>query len=277
MPITGKVLEDSVRLSKIRRIKFSLYVVQTVVLVSIAFYVAFLMGGSTLKPRLYLPVPAFAGLVVLLLLVLCIESFFFRVLEIRFARSSSARHLMAKNSIRRSIVIAVLTGSFALILLTPPIVEGLAKASTGASVATSTKPFEFYSNDVLALTRVDELHVTAARAINVYLVTESNYQDHNESMGELFSLRINRDSYVVQENQALVISVPTPPNTAYRLVVDDHENQGTSATVTTHKAVSHVFTSITSLFLVAFVVSNIAWIAYLVPIERKYSAGSIYK
>jgi hypothetical protein len=29
--------------------------------------------------------------------------------------------------------------------------------------------------------------------------------------------------------------------------------------------------------MIAFVVSNIAWVAYLIPIERKYSVGSIYK
>jgi hypothetical protein len=32
-----------------------------------------------------------------------------------------------------------------------------------------------------------------------------------------------------------------------------------------------------SLLLLAIVVANAAWIAYLIPIERKYSVGSIYK
>ena len=277
MPLTGKVLEDSVRLSKIRRIKLALYVVQTIVLVSIAFYVAFVMGGSTFKPRLYLPIPAFVGLVILLLLVICIESFFFRVLEIRFARSSSARHLMAKNSIRRSIVIIIFAGIFTLILLTPPIVDGIAEAATQTAVVTDADPFTFYSNDPMALTRTDGLFVTAAREIEVYLVTEENYADNAGNWGALKTLRLNSDNYEVLENEVLEISVPTPANMHYTLVVNPYENPGTSATVDTHKVVSDVFTDITSLFLIALVVGNVAWIAYLIPIERKYSAGSIYK
>src|SRR4030042_452726 len=115
MPVTGKVLEDSIRLSRIRRIKIMLYIVQVVLLVSMAFLFAFVLGGATLKPTLYLPLDTFATLMVLLLLIICVESFFFRILEIRFARSSSARHLMAKNSMRRSLLIALVAGITAII------------------------------------------------------------------------------------------------------------------------------------------------------------------
>ena len=43
------------------------------------------------------------------------------------------------------------------------------------------------------------------------------------------------------------------------------------------KEMSGTFTGVVSTLLIAFVVTNIAWIAYLMPIERKYSVGSIYK
>jgi hypothetical protein len=81
MPFSGKVLEDSIRLGKIRSIKLTLYIVQTVALVALAFIVAFVQGDAAMTPRLHLPIASFIAVIVLLLLIICIESFFFRMLD----------------------------------------------------------------------------------------------------------------------------------------------------------------------------------------------------
>jgi hypothetical protein len=71
--------------------------------------------------------------------------------------------------------------------------------------------------------------------------------------------------------------VPDGEHTLYYLVVDDLLNPGTSVTVVLAKETSEMFTGIVSLLALAFAVTNVAWIAYLIPIEKKYSHGSIYK
>lgn len=276
--MTGKVLEDSIRLGKIRRIKLALYIAQTAILVALAFVVAFIMGGATITPDLYLPIPVFVAVVVLLLLVICLESFFFRVLEIRFARSSSARHLMAKNSMRKAILIAAVSGIFAVTLLVPAIVEGIEDAADTNELLTSFETsMSFFCSDPLALMETGQLEVTADRIVSVYLVTEENYEANKDNLGALFSLRINKNDYIVPTDDSLTIDVPTNEYAEYVLVLDDWDNPGTSARVTLVKTLSPVFTEIVSLLLLAMAVGNVVWIAYLVPIERKYSAGSIYK
>ncbi len=278
MPVSGKVLEDSIRLSKIRRIKLALYVVQTAALIGLAFMVAFVMGGARITPTLYLPIPSFIAVLILLLLIVCIESFFFRILEIKFARSSSARHLMAKNSMKRGLLIALFAGIFAIVLAVPSILGVLEDASSRKVVVSAVEdPTAFYSSDALDLMSVPEVKVTAPRQIEVYLVTKQVYEENAGNLDDLYALRLNRPTSQFVVNGTLIIHAPTDKYQQFYLILNDLTNPGTFATITMQKSVSHTFTGTTLLFMIAFVVSNAAWIAYLVPIERKYSAGSIYK
>jgi len=282
MPASGRVLEDSIRLSRIRKTKLTLYIVQAVMLVALGFILVFVVGGATLKPHLYLPFDSFLAVVVLLLLIICIESFFFRILEIRFARSTSARHLMAKNSIKRSLIIAIVAGVAVVILGMPSVLSGI--ESTGSktlSLSTRADPPSFFSSDAFALTKTAEVKVQSTRIVQVYLLDEETFSQYYYSEGSMtlmYSYRLNRDpgSYIV--NQELTITIPNEAgHKKYYLVLNDMDNPGTSATATIEKDLSGTFTGTMTLLLIALVVTNIAWVAYLVPIERKYSSGSIYK
>lgn len=283
MPASGRVLEDSIRLSRIRRIKLTLYVVQAVMLIALGFLLIFVVGGATLKPHLYVPVDSFLAVLVLLLLIICLESFFFRMLEIKFARSSSARHLMAKNSMKRSVLIAMVAGIAAMVLAVPSIVNAVeSSVQQKIVVSPGVEPPKFYSSDIMNLAKTSEVDVTAAKQVQVYLLDDevfsSNWEPNSpESMNLMYSYRLNRDNYVVQENQVLVIDVPNAGFVMYHLVLNDMENPNTSIRVDVVKELSGTFTGIVSLLMIAFVVANIAWVAYLVPIERKYGATSIYK
>ena len=278
MPVSGKVLEDSIRLSKIRRIKLTLYVVQTGALLGLASFVVFVMGGARITPTLYLPIPSLIAVVILLLLIVCVESYFFRILEIRFARSSSARHLMAKNSMKRGLLIAFVTGITAIILAVPSIPGALEDARSNEIVANAVEIApSFYSSDALGLMSVISVKIAAPQVIDVYLVKEETYNSNKGDLAELYSLRINRPVSQFVVDGELTIRVPESEHEVYYLILNDMDNPDTYATITFVRSVSNTFTGLILLFMIAFVVANIAWFAYLIPIERKYSAGSIYK
>ena len=282
MPVSGKILEDSIRLGKIRRIKLTLYIVQTVTLVVIAFIVVFFMGGAALTPRLYLPIASFLAVLVLLLLIICVESFFFRILEIRFARSSSARHLMAKNSMKRALVIVAITGIMTVVLTLPSLLSAIESSRNESTIVSAdSNPISFWSSDPLVLMTVERVKVSAPSEVEIYLVTAKNYHDYAPDLAQLANVRINRipSQYIVTDE--ITIEIPKGTYIEYYIVINDLESSpdspAVSVTVSIEHTISHTFTGIVSLFMIAFVVSNIAWIAYLIPIERKYSAGSIYK
>lgn len=277
MPLSSKVLEDSIRLTKIRRIKWTLYVVQIIMLVALAALLIFVMGNAQITPVLYLPLDSFAAVMVLLLLVVCVESFFFRIMEIRFARSSSAKHLMAKNSIRTSIMIAAVAGVVAILLMTPPVLSAIQDVTSRTSVLSADEPITFWSRDPLALQEMVEVRVTAVNTVEVYLVNGDLYDEDSWTLSQMFIYRINKNAadYIVDDE--VVIDIPEATHTKYVLILNDLENPGSVATVTILRDVSGTLTGIVSLLALAIVVANIAWMAYLMPIERKYSKGSIYK
>ncbi len=282
VPASGKVLEDSIRLSRIRKIKRSLYAMQAAMLIALAFILIFILGNASITPILFLPLNSFIAVMVLLLLLLCLESFFFRMLEIRFARSSSARHLMAKNSIKRSIVIAAITVVLAITLAVPSLRGGIENYGRSMiDINPNAVTPSFYSSDVFALASVYQVDVTAPKEVQVYLLEDKVFQDHlgeADSMSSYYTLRLNLNNYQVVPDATTTILVPGGGDyVKYRVVLNDMQNPGTSATMVIQKEMSSTFTGITSILLIAFVAANVAWIAYLMPIERKYSVGSIYK
>jgi hypothetical protein len=277
MPISSRVLEDSIRLTKIRQIKWSLYVVQIIMLVALAALLIFVMGDAQLTPVLYLPVDSFAAIMVLLILVVCIESFFFRIMEIRFARSSSAKHLMAKNSIRSAITVAIVAGVVVVMLMAPPVLSVIQDTTSKTSVLSAEEPVKFWSRDPLAFQEMVAVRVTAVNSVEVYLVDANVYEIYNGTLSQMFILRINKDEASFKVSDEVTIDVPEAQHTQYVLILNDIDNPGSVASVTIVRDVSGVFTGIVSLLSLAIVVANIAWIAYLMPIERKYSRGSIYK
>ncbi|MCU0860191.1 MAG: hypothetical protein MUE55_06370 [Thermoplasmata archaeon] len=263
MPLSKKVLEDSVRLGRLRRIKMTLYIVQVVMLVALAFVLVFVIGDATMTPSLYLPLDQFAAVMALLLLV------------VWFARSSSAKHLMAKNSITRSILLAAVGAIITIVLMVPPVLAVTEDAAERTGTATSAEPYSFWSRDPLALQRVSGLEVTSSDSVEVYLVDEVTYEEHKDSIGDMYFLRLNRDDY--QLAGSLSIDVPVMEHTLLYVVVNDLSSPGAAVTLTLVKDTSEMFTGIVALIALAFVIANIAWVGYLIPIERKYSQGSIYK
>lgn len=281
MPASGKVLEDSIRLSRIRRIKITLYAVQAVMLIALAFVVVFIFGKAHLKPTLYLPIDQFIVVLVLLLLIICLESFFFRILEIRFARSSSARHLMAKNSIKKSILIALVTGIGAILLTVPPVVEALASSANDSyTMYENADAPSFYSSDPFALTHVVRVEAKSTKPMQLYLVDERTYKDVGADPEKLQFFMYNKENFLAtsedNETWTLTIDIPEIGFVKYRVVLNDMGSDGfTDAEVI--REVSTTFSTTGGFILIAFAVANIAWIAYLIPVERKYSSGSIYR
>jgi len=185
---------------------------------------------------------------------------------------------MAKNSMKRSFIIILITGIAAIMLAVPSILGVIEDASNAETVVTAVEPApSFYSSDALDLMNVARVEVTAPAMVDVYLVTEEVYNDHRGDIDELYSLRLNRPASQYQVDEELTIRVPIDEHAKFYLILNDMDNPGTFATLTMVRSVSHTFTGVILMFMIAFVVANVAWVAYLIPVERRYAVGSIYK
>jgi hypothetical protein len=282
MAVSGKVLEDSIRLSRIRKIKHMLYLVQAVMLVILGILLIVIVGGAKVKPTLYLPIASFLAVLVLLALIISVESFFFRMLEIKFARSSSARHLMAKNSMKRALVAAIVAGIVSATLVVPPILTAIENSVEKTLDVSPSAPPSFYSSDPFDLIRSIRVRVVAVAEVEIYLMDDGIFNEYytgtptTDFVSAMSYFKLNSDSYIVQPGSSLIIEVPIQEFMKFHLVLNDF-GYGVNARATIIKEISGTFTGFTALLLLSFIVANIAWFAYLIPIERKYSSGSIYK
>ncbi|UCE92011.1 MAG: hypothetical protein JSV90_02400 [Methanobacteriota archaeon] len=252
-----------------------MYVVQIVMLVALAILLVFVMGKAQITPVLYLPLDDFAAVMVLLVLVVSVESFFFRIMEIRFARSSSAKHLMAKNSIRTAAMVAIVAAVVAVVLVAPPILTAIQDSTSKVSVLSASEHVTFWSRDPLAFQKMVEVEVSAASSVEVYLVEGDAFDQYEGAINQSYLLRINRDNYVVDGE--ITIEVPETDHKRYVLVLYDFGSEGAVATVKIVRDISDMFTGIIPILTIAIIGANVGWVIYLIPIARKYSRGSIYK
>jgi len=165
------------------------------------------------------------------------------------------------------------------------VVASIEKLGNRTSALTGVEDMEFWSRDSLALQRVYEARASVPLTFDpetdepityqIYLVDDSIYQQYEGSLSDMYFMRLNQDNYVLEEE--LIIEIPATDHTLFHLVLNDLKGPGAVVTVTLATQASEAFTGIVALLSIAIVAANLAWVAYLVPIERKYSEGSIYK
>lgn len=274
-------LERSIRLLRIRRMKLLLYVIHTAVMLILAIYMM-VADGASIKP-FYLPVDSFIYVVLLMLLLMCVESFFFTRLDIRFTKSFSTNYLLVRNSIRRAIVIAVITGIVAALIWTPAVknaAENVLATSGTNRIDESGMEVYFATRDHLGLTNVYRITVSVdSGEVDVYLLLKEDYDSENSEESLQKSLNYYRDK----------TALPGEPLTVDLTEFGELERGyiecalvfigevNTTVHYTFSSLMSGTFRTYAPLICLLFVVSNVAWAVYLLPLKKKYAVASIYK
>jgi len=271
-------LEGSYRLTRIISIKKTLYLVHGLLLFVLAL-VLMMYSGASFDP-FFIPVDSFIYFVILMMFVILLESFFFRMLEIKYNPSTSRKFLMAKNSIRTALMITIICMVFAGLLLAPFVVDNL-EAQIG-------KETTFQSNQNIRIATGDHLGLTKLDSVRIELVSVSGGSPHVYLMKEedVAAYLKNPDEKILQKSQNYFYSNIDEPLTLAPRTQDEYEEfvlffivtDGGSgkARVTFTTSVSERFTTVVPLLLVGLGVANIAWVVYLAPIKKKYQKGSIY-
>jgi hypothetical protein len=262
--LSGKEeLSGGYRLASIRKTKRNLYIVELVILIAAVILVIILEGRASLVP-FYLPVNSFIFFVLLMGLIIAVESFIFRALEMRFIKSASTKFYICKMGIRSFIHTAIED----------------ATATNGTLVNTgSTSATQYYSftdRDPLGLTSVSEIQINSnGGEARVYLVSEQYFNDHKDDLNALATYRINTYDYVA--NPSLTIDVGTLSYGVYYLVLDTEHSDATSVSYTISSAISPTFLSYVPLFAMLYAVAYAGWMVYLIPLKRTYSEAAIYR
>ncbi len=110
-------LEGTYQIIRVKKLERMAYIPQSIAIVAI-FFLFLNFTGAQLKP-FYLPIFFPLLITMVWLLVLAIETFAFRLMEIKYRKSESAKFLMAHRSIKKAYVIIVISIIIFVLAATP--------------------------------------------------------------------------------------------------------------------------------------------------------------
>lgn len=253
------------RFTRVRRIKTLLYFLQ-VVLVILASITLIYYDGARVNP-VYLPSVRALYFLLLIMVVFNVENFFFRFLEIRYAYKDSHRFLLADSGIKGSRNTAILAALLALAFLLPAAKvigeAALSKEAQATLDASQTYRLRFDNTDFLGITKSKLLRINVQTGTVRISVTRNGGSVVGGvvlTSGATWELPLSYDSF-----------------SSYVAQVDNLDSTfAATFTYTVVVGLPNDFGNFLALVAVLLLVSNIAFIVFLIPVRRRYAASSIY-
>ncbi len=263
-------LEGGYRLHRILRLRLVTYLLEIAIIIGVSLFLLDVMGAS-IKP-FYVPVDSFIYFAVLMLFVIGLEAFFFRLLEIKYVKSNSKKYLIAKKTMKRSLLIMVVA-ALVVILIWTPFLPNYITEQTQHHGNIGGERCEFYTKDHLGLTYVNRVEISSNVPVKVNIISKENYE--NEMFVDKDEVSVFSGS-ITSPNETLVWQTSMLPHAQYYIVVDNGGNQSATVHYTIGMHMSDTFVFYIPIISMLFIIFNAGAIAYLIPIKNKYKEGSIY-
>ncbi len=263
-------LEGSYRLHRILKMRLATYLLEIAIIIGVSLFLLDVMGAS-MKP-FYVPVDSFIYFAVLMLFVIGLEAFFFRLLEIKYVKSNSKKYLIAKKTMKRSLLIMAVAALVVILIWTPFLPNYITEQTQHQGNIVGEK-YMFYTKGHLGLTYVNRVEITSNAPVKVYIISKDNYDNNmlvNKTEVSIFS------GSITSPNKTLVWKTSVLPHAQYYIVVENGDNQSATVHYTIDMHMSDTFVFYIPLISMLFIIFNAGAIAYLIPIKNKYKEGSIY-
>jgi DNA uptake protein ComE-like DNA-binding protein len=262
-------LEGSYRLLRIRRIKIGFFVIQITLAIILGIFGGIFLGARS-NP-FYFPMDVFLFVFFLLLLFVAVEAIYFKGLEVRYTQSKSRKYLIAKSSIRNSLIVLALAIVCTTFLLLPFVQEDIARMnsqdSNGDLILSPNIPnnFTLQTQDGLGLSRVQQI------------VIESN--NSQISVSKVF---YNEEWIVVYgptlETNVNIHLIPGVTSSMDIFIVSlSHTGaQNISYSWTTTSNISPFMSKFLPALGIAFIIVEMISISIMYPIREAHATSSIY-
>ncbi len=268
-------LEGTYQITRIKRLEKLAYIPQVIGIILVFAFFTYL-GGAQLKP-FYLPIFISFLVTIIWILVIAIEFFVFRLMEIGFRKSASAKFLMASRSMKKSYSAIVVFGVIFLLLFTPYMPQQIEEqlSITGEITITEEEAIYFTSRDRFDFTIVDSISVEVLDGegrVDVSILTESNYEDR------LFGMKVNRnpgDPNEASYNDVFEYDMPALRFDEYRLVLQPEEPVTVRYTIDSNLPPSRTYPF--ALLSLGFLISYSVFAFLMFPIKKKHSDEAIYR
>jgi hypothetical protein len=241
-----------------------------VVIVLASVLVLTIVGGQVQMKPFYFNIGSILYFVILMALVIGVEGLFFKLLEMRYMRSASAKYYMLKASMRRSVVIVAISAVVIVLLLTPFMADVIANSTSEKGATTTTA--SFVNRDSLGLTTVDNVFVVSGGKAEVMIVSEANYLLY---AGDMTALRQHAAVTTEDSSPGVELKFPQTPFGKFYIVVNS--DRPVEVIYTVHKTLAPTFVAFATLFATLFIGFYTIWIVTAFRIRKNYAKGAIYR
>jgi hypothetical protein len=272
MPTSKEKLESTYHSGRIKKVRIFVYIAQAVLMIVMLIGLTSMTPDASFSP-LYLPFVWFFLLVGIMLVMVNVEGFFFKLFSMKWAKSDSERYLSTQSYTRQSIAIiiaAVVIMSMSLILI--PITGDNIDIEKSEMIE-SEYNYTFSSQDSFAMTGINKITLTSDDEIplDVYIMKEEDFE--NQYYGRrlnLYPLQSESITEMEYESKEFI------PHGDYVFYVNSHNRTG-NITFGFEKSISRTLGLYFMVFPVIFMGMNAIWYVYLLPIKKRYEKTSIYE
>lgn len=265
MAIDGEELEGGIRLAQVRATKKYLIIAQAIISMVAVIILVVAGGNFQLKP-FYFDVSVFLYFLLMMLFIIVVELLVFRLLEVKYAKTDSAKYYMLKTTARHSIVVMAISAIALFLVVTPYMLDTVTDV-TSVDGSTSGR-VSFYSRDALGLTTVDRITVDSDQPAEVIIVSEANYLAHS---GDWTRLKQVAEGHASDASSRVVLEFSPAPFGAYYILTDGE------ITYSIHSSLSAFFVGFLSLFATLFIGAHASWLVYTIPLRQRYVRGAIFR
>ncbi len=265
MAIDGEELEGGMRLAHVRATKKYLIIAQTIISVLVVIGLVVTGGKFQLKP-FYFDVSVFLYFLLIMVFLIAAELLVFRLLEVKHAKTDSAKYYMLKTTARHSMIVMIVSAIALLLIVTPYSLDSVTEVTShdGSTSSVAT----FYSRDVFGLTTVDRITVDSDLPAEVIVISEANYLAYSNDWSRM---REVSEAYVADALPGSSLEFAPAPFGTYYIVTDGE------ITYNIHSTLSSFFVGFVTTFATLFIGTHAAWLVYTMPLRQRYVRGAIFR
>jgi hypothetical protein len=270
---TREMLEGEAYWGRIRGVKRKLYILEGVLIIVMGAVLIFTSEEFSTSPLL-LPFDRLLWFILMMFIVVEVEGFVFRFMQLQYTKSDSVKYIMTTNGMKRAVIVIIIAGIIAVTLLLPGLAHGLEGSLSYHGTATPDHPGRFQNKDPLALSSVTSITIHCNAPANIYLVSQFLL----DTYGDLAKGHAIND--VVLADPDMEINMTAHGYDTYYLYVsglNSTDNATTKADYALNTKLSDSVTSLLPIVAIVVVAANAIWIGYLYPCRNKCSKKSIYK
>ncbi|MFW6040208.1 MAG: hypothetical protein ACOC85_00040 [Thermoplasmatota archaeon] len=270
-------LEGTYKLSRLKKLEKYAIIPQMIGII-VLFFLLIYIGNPQLKP-FYLPLYWPILIMFIWLLIVSLLKYGFRLMEIRYRDSESAKFLMANRSMKKAYtisIVALIVFSLTVVPFFPQQLQNVVSDNEELSLI-NERAVEFTSRGRFDFLKVEKINVRVKEVgvghgspeLEIFVLSKNNYEAGQTEF------RLNQHTVSITPDMTFEFNMPDVKFGEYVLWL--RTDRSITVEYEIQRIIPHNRLYLYTLLSLGFLISNVAWANTLYPIKKKHSDKAIYE